>query len=211
MPALPLSLHGRYGRKDAFATVGIEYSSRKQNLDTGLFPQCPDGGYFIFITVNKEDLDLAYDYDDELFSDRFRWVTRRDRAEDHPDYVNVRDPKTRISLFVRGEAKDPFVYLGELKYKQHRQFLSEGRVQQEYVFDLAERVPDGLLGELTVGEYPKRVSQRAARRRRTTLRNRVRYAGDARRPLTIIRRPIPTYWEKWIAPSHRIITTTSVD
>jgi hypothetical protein len=45
MPVLPLILHGRYGRKDVFATVGIDYSSRRQNLNTGLSPQCPDGGY----------------------------------------------------------------------------------------------------------------------------------------------------------------------
>jgi hypothetical protein len=43
-------------------------------------------GYSIFITLNKERLDPAYDYDDELFADRLRWVTRRDRGSDHPDY-----------------------------------------------------------------------------------------------------------------------------
>src|SRR5260370_11508928 len=101
MPILPLQLHERYGRKEVFATVEISYTSQQQHLNTGLSPRVADGGYFIFITLQKDELDPAYDYDDELFADKFRWVTRRDRDENHPDYINLRDARTRVSLFVR--------------------------------------------------------------------------------------------------------------
>src|SRR5208282_5908205 len=52
MPVLPLSLHGRYGRKDAFATVGIDYSSRKQNLNSGLLLRQSKTDHQIAETLN---------------------------------------------------------------------------------------------------------------------------------------------------------------
>jgi hypothetical protein len=94
MATLPLTIHHRYSRQQAFAAVGIEYNQQKPNLNVGLSPRCPDDGYLIFITLNKEGLDPAYDYDDELFADRVRWVTRRDRGSDHPDYQHLREPLT---------------------------------------------------------------------------------------------------------------------
>ena len=85
-------------------------------------------------------MDDAYDYDDAVFSDRIRWVTRRDRNENHPNYVSLRAPDTRVSLFVRNAPRDDFAYLGELTYRTHRQFTSEldSRVQQEHIFDLKQ-------------------------------------------------------------------------
>jgi hypothetical protein len=97
---LPLELFGRYGRKEAFAAVGVHYDPQQQHLNVGLPPQSKDGGYFIFITLNKEELDPAHNYADQLFADQFIWVTRRDVTEDHKDYVNLRLPETRVSLFV---------------------------------------------------------------------------------------------------------------
>src|ERR1041384_7647303 len=64
---LPLDLFGRYGRKEAFASVGIKYDSRQRHLNVGLSPQCRDHGYMIFITLNKEDFEPAHDYADELY------------------------------------------------------------------------------------------------------------------------------------------------
>jgi len=152
MAKLALTLHHRYSRREAFAAVGVEYDQQKRYLNVGLSPQCPDEGYLIFITLNKEGLDPAYDYDDELFGDKFRWVTRRDRAADHPDYLHLRESKTRISLLVRNNSSETFAYLGELKYQTHREFSSgDQRIQQEYVFDLVEPLPASLLDELTAG------------------------------------------------------------
>ena len=116
---LPLELFGRYSRKEAFAAVGTQYAPQQQHLNVGLPPQCKDGGYFIFITLNKEELDPAHDYADELFADQFIWVTRRDVTEDHKDYVNLRLPATRVSLFVRTTPGEDFVYAGELAYVGH--------------------------------------------------------------------------------------------
>ena len=53
--------------------MGIQYSTQQQYLNVGLPPQCRDGGYFIFITLNKEDLAPAHDYADLLFADQFIW------------------------------------------------------------------------------------------------------------------------------------------
>ena len=157
-PALPLTLHARYGRHAAFAAVAVAYTPQNQHQNTGLSPRCPDGGHLVFITLDKSDLNAAYDYDDELFGDRLRWVTRRDRGENHSDYIVLRDARTRLSVFVRHNANEDFVYLGEVRYRTHREFRSEpeGRVQQEYVFDLLHRVPEHVLTQLTAGLRPLR-------------------------------------------------------
>ncbi len=152
--ALDLPLHKRSSRKNIFAQFGIEYSSKQQHLNTGLSPQNPDGGYCIFVTLDKSTLsDEAYDYADELYGDRVRWVTRRDRGANHPTYVDLRDSNTRVSLFVRTKSDDLFAYLGELAYSTHREFGNEpgARVQQEYVFKLEQPVSPALHAELTEG------------------------------------------------------------
>jgi hypothetical protein len=150
---LPLELFGRYGRKEAFAAVGIQYAPQKQHLNVGLPPQCKDGGYFIFITLNKEELDPAHNYADELFADQFIWVTRRDVTEDHKDYVNLRLPETRVSLFIRTTPSEDFVYAGELEYLEHKTFKdpSSGRPQMRYVWRLKHSLPEALYQELTFG------------------------------------------------------------
>jgi hypothetical protein len=150
---LPLELFGRYGRKEAFATVGIQYDPQQQHLNVGLPPQCKDGGYFIFITLNKEELDPAHNYADELFADQFIWVTRRDVTEDHKDYVDLRLPETRVSLFVRSTPREEFVYAGELEYLEHTAFKdpSSGRPQMRYVWRLKSPLPEPLYQELTFG------------------------------------------------------------
>jgi hypothetical protein len=101
---LPLKLFGRYGRKAAFAAVGIQSDQQQQHLNVGLSPQCRDHGYLIFITLNKEELDPAHDYADEIFSDRLIWITRRGVTEDQQHYVNLRLPDTRVSLFVQSSS-----------------------------------------------------------------------------------------------------------
>jgi hypothetical protein len=150
---LPLELFGRYGRKEAFATVGIQYDPQQQHLNVGLPPQCKDGGYFIFITLNKEEFDPAHNYADLLFADQFIWVTRRDVTEDHKDYVNLRLPETRVSLFIRSTPREDFVYAGELEYLEHTTFKdpSSGRPQMRYIWRLKHSLPEPLYQELTFG------------------------------------------------------------
>ena len=150
---LPLELFGRYGRKEAFTTVGIQYDPQQQHLNVGLPPQCKDGGYFIFITLNKEEFDPAHNYADLLFADQFIWVTRRDVTEDHKDYANLRRPDTRVSLFIRSTSREDFVYAGELEYLEHTTFKdpSNGRPQMRYVWRLNNPLPEPLYQELTFG------------------------------------------------------------
>jgi len=150
---LSLELFGRYGRKEGFAAVGVHYDPQQQHLNVGLPPQCKDGGYFIFITLNKEELDPAHNYADQLFADQFIWVTRRDVTEDHKDYVNLRVPGTRVSLFVRTTTGENFVYAGELDYLEHTPFKdpSSGRPQLRYVWRLKNPLPEPLYQELTFG------------------------------------------------------------
>jgi hypothetical protein len=152
-PALDLDLHSRYGRRDAFQSVGLSYTSRDRHLNTGLSPKCPDGGYFIFITIDKSDFDNRHDYDDQLFQDRLILVTRRGRDETHADYVNIRDSKTRISLFVRHDKFEDFIYAGELEYQSHRQFNDPAttEVQQSYTLRLKNPISDKMLEDLTFG------------------------------------------------------------
>lgn len=152
VPRLPLNLFGRYGRKEAFAAVGIQYDPQQQHLNVGLPPQCKDGGYLIFITLNKEKLDPAHNYEDLLFADQFIWVTRRDVTEDHRDYVNLMLPATRASLFVRTNRGEDFLYAGELEYVERTAFSdSSGRSQMRYVWRLQNVLPETLYQELTFG------------------------------------------------------------
>jgi hypothetical protein len=73
-------------------------------------------------------------------------------------------------LFVRNREREPFAYLGELNYLDHKQFQDRGRIQQRYFSDLKERVPDSLLAELgegvSVRTKPKQQSPAAATGRR---------------------------------------------
>lgn len=123
--ALPLALHGRYSRAEIFPTMGINYTPQKPQLNTGLSPQCRDGGFFIFVTLNKEGYPPGQDYGDELYRDKLSWVSRRGVNETQKDYVKLRDANTRVSLFVRNNQAEKFVYAGELKYQSHRQ-VQEG-------------------------------------------------------------------------------------
>jgi hypothetical protein len=170
--ALPLEIHGRYSREDIYGLEGIHYSSQKtRHLNVDLSPRCKDGGYFIFVTLNKEDLDPTHDYPDELFADKLIWVSRRDVQEGHEDYRNLRDPGCRVSLFVRTNAHERFVYAGELRYKSHKPFNDPvtGKPQLRYVWEQKNVVPDSLLRELTFGLQPKqeKTGKRAARNLRS--------------------------------------------
>jgi hypothetical protein len=152
-PALALELYGRFSRHDVYGTKGIRFDQRNYTLIQGLSPRCKDDGYFIFITLNKDEMEPSHNYDDQLFANEFVWVTRRDRAEGHPDYVRLREPDCRVSLFVRTHSSEDFVYLGELIYKSHRQFTDDatGKVQQRYVWRLNNPLPESILRELTFG------------------------------------------------------------
>jgi hypothetical protein len=168
-PALTLNLHSRYGRSDAFKSVGLNYTSQDRHLNTGLSPRCPDGGYFIFITLDKTDFDNRHDYDDQLFQDRLIWVTRRGRDEAHPDYVNIRNANTRVSLFVRHDQGEDFIYAGELEYQSHRQFNdpSSNEIQQSYTLRLKSPLPEKLLEDLSFGVVRRKaVSSDGQRTRR---------------------------------------------
>jgi hypothetical protein len=132
-PRLALELHGRYTRTEVYALFGIDYDTRRtRHLNVGLSPRMPDGGYQVFITLDKETIAAEYDYEDILFQDQLIWVTRRGRDQDDEDYVALRDPATRVSLFVRDQNKERFAYLGEVRSGGHEQFSVEGRTQQRY-------------------------------------------------------------------------------
>jgi hypothetical protein len=158
--ALALELYGRFSRHDVYATEGIRFDQRNYALIQGLSPRCKDDGYFIFITLNKDEMEPSHNYDDQLFANQLVWVTRRDRAEDHPDYVRLREPDCRVSLFVRTHSAEDFAYLGELTCQSNKQFIDEasGKVQQRYVWSLNNPLPEAILSELTFGlqRPPKR-------------------------------------------------------
>jgi hypothetical protein len=74
-PRLSLELHGRYTRADVYALFGIKYDSRQtMHLNVGLSPRMPDGGYQLFITLDKKTLGPDYDYEDILLQDQLIWA-----------------------------------------------------------------------------------------------------------------------------------------
>jgi hypothetical protein len=80
--------------------------------------------------------------------------TGADQGDD--DYVALRDPATRVSLFVRRQSKDSFAYLGEVRSAGHEQFSNAGRSQQRYNLAFPVPVPDTLFAELTAGSAESR-------------------------------------------------------
>jgi hypothetical protein len=184
LPKLRLALHGRYSRKEVYALFGIDYDTRgTPYLNVGLSPAMPDGGYFLFITLDKATLAERYAYEDVLFRDQLVWVTRRGVEENDSDYVALREPTTRVSLFVRRRDKQPFAYLGEVRATEHEQFTNEeGRSQQRYLLALHSPVPSTLMVELTEGA-PVREASKAAPETSTNQPPRRRTPG--RRPASL--------------------------
>jgi hypothetical protein len=181
MQILPLSLRQRYDRAHIYGLFKILFTQRNRTLIQGLSPQLPDGGYCIFITLDKTAFDSAYDYEDQLYEDSFEWVTRRGVGESHRDYVALRNPRTRVSLFVRNKARELFAYLGELTYLAHTEFRSkrDDRTQLKYLFQLQHPVPDALLQALTGGvSQPTTVKGRSSRKSPTR-------TSSQRRPATL--------------------------
>jgi len=160
--SLPLVLHGRFGRREIFATQGIQYDQQQQHLNTGLSPRCFDCGYMIFVTLDKEELDPAHQYEDELFADSLIWVSRRGVTLDQIDYATLADSNTRVSIFVRNRSREDFAYLGEAHMRDRATISNgnSGRSQLRYIWNLSHVVPDGLLQELTLGlQTPRRSSR----------------------------------------------------
>jgi hypothetical protein len=84
-PRLSLDLHRRYTRADVYGLFDINYDSRRtRNLNVGLSPQIRDGGYQLFVTLDKDTLAPDYDYEDILFQDQLIWVTRRGAVQMRP-------------------------------------------------------------------------------------------------------------------------------
>jgi hypothetical protein len=96
------------------------------------------------------------------------WVSRRDVTDDDPDYVKLRRPETRVSLFVRNAAREDFVYAGELSHSTLRPIKDPktGKPQLRFLWTLNHQLPDDLLQELTFG------STEAGRQSRTAKRGR---------------------------------------
>jgi hypothetical protein len=141
---LALPLHAQVTRRDVYALFDIRYHTAKtRHLNVGLSPQLPDGGYFLFITLDKKSLRGGFGYPDELYDDELFWTTRQDRDENDPDYRALRQESTRVSLFVRRKEREGFTYLGEVRYKEHTQFNNpvSGKPQQQYIFSLNVKVP----------------------------------------------------------------------
>jgi hypothetical protein len=138
---LQLPLHGQTSRKDAYALFGIKFDQRQRQLIKGLSPKLPDGGYFIWITLDKTELEENYDYEDRLEASSFTWVTQRGVTDALPNYRALEHPNTRVSLFVRGQPGNAFTYLGEMRHHSHESLQASGRRPQvRYLFELEHQV-----------------------------------------------------------------------
>lgn len=80
-------------------------------------------------------------------------MTRRDVKEDDPNYVKLRATGTRVSLFVRANAREKFIYAGELDYDHHQPMVDQksGRSQLRFIWRLRQLLSDSLLEQLTFG------------------------------------------------------------
>ena len=159
-----------------------------------LSPRCSDGGYLIFVTLNKEELDPAHDYPDQLFAQKFVWVTRRDATEDKRDYINLRSEGTRVSLFCRANPLEAFAYLGELEYEHHYPFKdpASGRSQIRFDWHITTRVPDSLLQDLTFGLAPGRKRLESASRSKSPGHSSKKISRDWRTRFEARRLPSPS-------------------
>jgi Domain of unknown function (DUF3427) len=132
-------------------------------------------GYFIFVTLNKEELDPDHDYEDELYADHLIWVTRRGVTEEDQNYVRLRRSDTRVSLFVRNNPREKFFYAGELSHSDHKPITDPrtGKPQLRFVWSLKQRISDQLLQELTLGVTSGTRPPHSARKKNGSPRSRM--------------------------------------
>ncbi|HJZ72354.1 MAG TPA: DUF3427 domain-containing protein [Vicinamibacterales bacterium] len=157
-----MPLHWETSRKEAFALFGIQFHQQRHRT-TGLSPQLPDGGYFIWITLDKTELEENYDYKDCIDSTSVTWITRRGVTEDQDDYRALQSADTRISVFLRSQPKH-FTYVGEVRCHGRPDIVSSGgRPQLRYLFRLDHHVPDTILQQLYAGVGRAKPMSRAAR------------------------------------------------
>ena len=83
------------------------------------YDTCP-----IFVTYKKdEDINQSTQYEDKFLSYKeFNWMTRNRVKIDSPEVEAIKNPDTRISLFVKKSNDEgiDFYYLGDMKVKAEK-------------------------------------------------------------------------------------------
>lgn len=110
-------LYQKYSRKDVCRIMNWEKDESSTMYGYRVkYDTCP-----IFVTYKKdEDINQSTQYEDKFLSYKeFNWMTRNRVRIDSPEVEAIKNPDTRISLFVKKSNDEgiDFYYLGDMKVK----------------------------------------------------------------------------------------------
>jgi superfamily II DNA or RNA helicase len=145
----------RYLREEAAATLGPPLAGWERQSGVVRRP----GALILFVTLDKGDMEEAHRYQDRFLSPtHFEWQSQNRTSQESSDGTLIREHQQRgvgVHLFVRRTKKvagkaAPFIYCGQLTFQRW-----EGERPIKVCWELAEAVPRGLWGDLSVPAEPE--------------------------------------------------------
>ncbi len=121
----PVFLHRQYTRDEVLVGLGLPHLIGKFHTQTGCLWIREMHTELFFVTLDKSDKAFSPTtrYEDFAVSPtRFHWQSQSTTGEDSPAgqrYVRQKENGCRFLLFVRPKRKEPFLFLGPLRYVSH--------------------------------------------------------------------------------------------
>lgn len=122
-------IHQSMMKEEVAGNFGLEYLEGRWKMPGYLIPKDGDGAQFVFVTLDKQQAEKDYKYHD-YFRDasNFHWQSQKNTSPTSikgEKIINHESNNDDVHLFVRkfkkiNNKKAPFIYLGKLTYKSHK-------------------------------------------------------------------------------------------
>jgi len=143
---VPLQVYCSYTRNQILAGFGLNNSEHHQTMMEGVM-YIKDINHDIFlVTLKKDDKSFSNttSYNDYAINKNlFHWQTQSRVSENSSTLNRYINSNGRVSIFVRVNKKDPYIYLGECNYVSH-----EGSKPVSIVWKLINDIPGKYIGEV---------------------------------------------------------------
>ncbi len=121
----PLYLHRAYQREEILTAVGWKTLGSTKQSREGILRLAEQNTEIFFVTLDKAEKHFSPTtrYEDFAISPtRFHWQSQSTTSETSPTglrYINQQRDGTKFLLLVRENGREPFIFLGPLKYLSH--------------------------------------------------------------------------------------------
>lgn len=143
---VPLEVYCSYTRNQILAGFGLNNSDHHQTMLEGVM-YIKDINHDIFlVTLKKDDKSFSNttSYNDYAINrNMFHWQTQSKVSENSATLNRYVNSNGRVSLFVRVNKNDPYIYLGECNYISH-----EGNKPVSIVWKLINDIPGKYIGDV---------------------------------------------------------------